>query len=356
MSGKIYLKKIMKKQRMLAMPTNKQQLVRIMTLVSMMKENRYPNRAALQRKMQMQGRDTERLDKYSITQKTVQRDVAYLKKQYNAPIRYNRTKNGYYLTNPDWSFDVPMLDDNEMKAVVIGARLAESLMPPPLSGEIREGANTLLGPNTKGLDETACLLSLVATGSRVPLNPDIFQKVFKAWQGQHSLSIVYKKAMESGTQEFLIEPHVLVFHDGLWYLKSIILESNGQINPERTVRTLALHRIEDACVHAGKFEPDEALIAEVNAGNVFNFQTVPEARLLFSGNAISFARENYPAESITLEPDGRLIVTVKNAIEFKLINLVLNENGAVQIIFPTDLAKKVIAQAEQVISQQRKFL
>ncbi len=336
------------------MPTNKQQMVRIMTLVSMMKENRYPNRASLQRNMQMLERDTERLDEYSITQKTVQRDVEYLKKQYNAPIRYDHSRKGYYLTNPDWSFDVPMLDDSEMKAVVIGARLAESLMPPPLAGEIRAGANTLLGPNTKGLDETACLLSLVATGSRVPLNPDIFQKVFKAWQGHHSLTIKYKKAMEGGTHEFLIEPQVLVFHDGLWYLKSIILESNGQLNHERTVRTLALHRIEDAFVHSEKFEPDEKLIAEVNAGNVFNFPTVPEALLLFSGNAIPFARENYPAESITVEPDGSLIVTVKNAVEFKLINLVLNENGAVRIISPTELAAKVIAQARKVISLQEK--
>ena len=338
------------------MPTNKQQLARIRTLVSMMKENRHPNRASLQMKMQMLGRHSDRLEKYSISQKTVQRDVEYLKKQYNAPIRYNRAQKGYYLTNPDWSFDVPMLDDNEMKAVVIGARLAESLMPPPLSGEIREGANTLLGPNTKGLDETACLLSLVATGSRVPLNQDIFQKVFKAWQGQQSLTITYKKAMEGETQEFLIEPQVLVFHDGLWYLKSIILESNGQFNPERTVRTLALHRIEDAHLHSGNFEPDAALIAEVNAGGVFNFPTVPEARLRFSGNAIPFARENYPAESITTEPDGSLIVTVKNAVEFKLINLVLNENGAVQIISPTELAAKVIAQASNVISLQKKFM
>ena len=338
------------------MPTNKQQLVRLRTLVSMMKENRYPNCASLQRKMQMLERNTECLEEYSICQKTVQRDVEYLKKQYEAPIRYDHSRKGYYLTNPDWSFDVPMLDDNEMKAVVIGARLAESLMPPPLSGEISAGANTLLGPNTKGLDETACLLSLVATGSRVPLNPGIFQKVFKAWQGQHSLTITYKKAMEGGTHEFLIEPHVLVFHDGLWYLKSIILESNGQLNPERTVRTLALHRIEHVHVHSRKFEPDAALIAEVNAGGVFNFPTVPEARLRFSGNAIPFALENYPAESITTEPDGSLIVIVKNAVEFKLINLVLNENGAVQIISPPELAAKVIDQASNVISLQKKFL
>ncbi len=338
------------------MPTNKQQLARIMTLVSMMKENRYPNLASLQRKMRLLAKDTDRLDEYSITQKTVQRDVGYLKKQYNAPIRYNRTRNGYYLTNPEWSFDVPMLDDNEMKAVVIGARLAECLMPPPIAGEICAGSDTLLCPNTTGLDETVCLLSLVATGSRVPLNPDIFQKVFKAWQGQHSLTITYKKAMEGGIQEYLIEPQVLVFYEGLWYLKSIILESNGQLNPERTVRTLALHRIEDAYVHSGKFEPDEKLIAEVNGGGVFNFPTVPEARLRFCGNAIPFARENYPSESITTEPDGSLIVTVKNAVEFKLINLVLNENGAVQIISPKELAAKVIAQAGNVISLQKKFL
>ena len=42
-------------------------------------------------------------------------------------------------------------------------------------------------------------------------------------------------------------------------------------------------------------------------------------------------------------------MTIYDAIDFKIVDLVLNEGGAVQVISPPELAKKVIEQAELVI-------
>ena len=74
--------------------------------------------------------------------------------------------------------------------------------------------------------------------------------------------------------------------------------------------------------------------------------------LRFTDYAIPYARENYDPSLIEEQQDGSLLVTVYDAIDFKIVNLVLNEGGAVQVVSPPELAKKVVEQAKMVIEKQ----
>ena len=77
------------------MPTTKQPLIRLARFVAMMRENRYPNYPKLlneMKKMDVAGT-------FKLSQKTLQRDVDYLREEYNAPIKYDYSKKGYYLTD-----------------------------------------------------------------------------------------------------------------------------------------------------------------------------------------------------------------------------------------------------------------
>ena len=94
------------------------------------------------------------------------------------------------------------------------------------------------------------------------------------------------------------------------------------------------------------------LIREVNEGTLFNFPTVKEVVLRFKGKAVPYACENHDASQIEEQSDGSLLVTVRNAIDFKIVNLVLNEGGDVTVISPPELAQKVIDQAKAVIQAQ----
>ncbi len=69
----------------------------------------------------------------------------------------------------------------------------------------------------------------------------------------------------------------------------------------------------------------------------------------------AYARENYDPSLIEEQKDGSLLVTVYDAIDFKIVNLVLNEGGAVQVVSPPELAKKVIEQAKKVIEKQETY-
>ena len=71
--------------------------------------------------------------------------------------------------------------------------------------------------------------------------------------------------------------------------------------------------------------------------------------LHFTDCAIPYARENYDPALIEEQPDGSLLVTIYDAVDPKIVNLVLNEGGAVQVVSPMELAEKVVEQAERVI-------
>ena len=64
-------------------------------------------------------------------------------------------------------------------AAILGARLAESIMPQPVAGEIQSAADTLLCDNDSGLDPNAALIALVAKGARIPVNPAFSAKCLR---------------------------------------------------------------------------------------------------------------------------------------------------------------------------------
>lgn len=56
-----------------------------------------------------------------------------LEEEFHCPLAFDRARNGYYLRHHGWDFIAPaLLDENEMLAAVIGARIAEEIFPAPL--------------------------------------------------------------------------------------------------------------------------------------------------------------------------------------------------------------------------------
>ena len=324
-------------------------MTRLMKLVAMLRKNSYPNYRKLERAL----KNLDLTNTYSISQKTIQRDVQYLRDIYGAPIAFDNGMRGYYLTDKNWKFEIPQLEGDEMRAVTLGARLAETIMPEPVASEIQRAAETLLCDNPSGLDANAALIALVAQGARIPVKPEIFREVFEAWQTRRGLSVKYQKGMTGAVMDYVLEPQVLSFYDGLWYVKAVIVSCDGETQPERTIRTLALNRFKTAAIYPGRFESDPRLIEDVNEGKLFDFPTIDEVVLRFTDYAIPYARENYDPSLIEEQKDGSLLVTVYDAIDFKIVNLVLNEGGAVQVVSPPELAEKVVEQAERVIRVNR---
>ena len=332
------------------MPTNKKSRDRIACLLRLMKENRYPNHTMLVKEM----RKFDIAGAYNISRKTVQRDVAWLKENYDAPIRYDVSQKGYYLTNPYWEKYVPFLEEEEMDAAILGARLAETIFPPSrIRNRIRKGTDALWSRNNGSGDEFMLLTALVSNGSPVKVDPEIFQALFDAWCRHRCLQIRYRRIRDGHISDLLIEPHVLTLFDNIWYIRAKVLRSgeNWLKNPE--FLNFSLSRIQSVLPASGRFEPDQKEIERVNSGRLFDLPRLPEVKLRVSGQAATYAAEYLPVTDQHLEPDGSLRLTVNDIEDFRISNFILMSGGEAVILSPPGLIEKTLKIAEDFIARQR---
>lgn len=135
-----------------------------------------------------------------------------LEEEFHCPLAFDRARNGYYLRHHGWDFIAPaLLDENEMLAAVIGARIAEEIFPAPLKNKIRNAVDYLLQNNNPDFLDTANMESLsILSGLYANLEPDIFMTVFQGWLTHHCVNIEYAD-WRGQLSKRVIEPHTLVF-------------------------------------------------------------------------------------------------------------------------------------------------
>ncbi len=253
------------------MPVQKAQFHRLKHIASQLKENRYPNAVSLVEDFRRIALEEELPIQCSL--KTVQRDIQTLRNEFQCPLAYDRVQNGYYLQHHGWDFIAPaLLDENEMLAAVIGARISEAIFPPPLKNKIRDAVDFLLQSNNPDFLDTANINSLsILSGLYINLEPSVFMTVFSGWQNRQCIRISY--ADYSGQEtERVFEPHTLVFYQNNWY-------SKGFCHLKKAPRTFALQRIRRAELLVRFFTPDKTILASVNTDDFLGFGKIKKIRM-----------------------------------------------------------------------------
>ena len=104
-----------------------------------------------------------------------------LEREFECPLAFDRGSNGDYLKHHGWEFIAPaLLDENEMLAAVIGARIAEDIFPAPIKNKIRKAVDQLLKNNNPDFLDKANMASLsILSGLYANIEPEIFQALFQ---------------------------------------------------------------------------------------------------------------------------------------------------------------------------------
>src|SRR5262245_23061040 len=125
-------------------------LRRIMVIDHAMRANRWPN--------------TERLaEELDVTVRTVRRDIAYLRYQLRAPIRFDPVQNGYHYSEPSFRLPFLQLSQGELIALYLAERLLRQLEGTPFEANLRqaiEKVSTMLADGVSDrLDAMAGMLA-----------------------------------------------------------------------------------------------------------------------------------------------------------------------------------------------------
>ncbi len=325
---------------------SKKRTERIRVFIRMLKQNEYPNYNSLKKQLEREFNGS-----YEFTRQTMYRDVEYLK-SLGALIEFDHADhNGYYLLNNNWNGYASFLGEDEMEAAVLGAQFAERILPAsPLRDKIRSSVDSLWAEHPLPDDDTEVQWnSLVIQGLPLKIDPQVFQIIFEQWRSQHNVEITYTPLNRGKEQTAIIEPHVLTYCNGTWYVRGKSLTS-GKRNPKhRDFLTFALHRISAAKRNENLFEPDLEEIASVNEGHTFDLPRCNEVKLKASGRALRQALESLPVKRADYSTPDCAEFELEEVEEYKVINFVLVSAGSAEIIAPESLRAKALKQARDVV-------
>jgi predicted DNA-binding transcriptional regulator YafY len=318
------------------MPANKNQIRRIQTILKMLRQNRYPNFTSFIKEME----NNDIAGAYKLSSKTFQRDIKELREEYGAPIYYDDSRKGFYLSNIDWYNEELMVEPFEMKAALLGERVACEILPEPLKSEMNKAVNALIMKNENGMAEHAELecFQVLCPEYLPKVEPNIFLNCYNAWEERKYLLLKYKSS-KGNLSEKLFEPHVFAWNGGSWYLKGKVLKTDDVYHDEDVIKVLALHRIVEAEIKDGQFIPAPEILKKIKEHGLFDFEKLSNVEIEFFPPFDNVMYEKYfnTPGAIKKRTSKSCLIHLDNLTEYEAAQLVLSTCGNAKVHSPSEL-------------------
>ncbi len=325
------------------------QLFRMARIVALLKKNRLPTAQSLLKEYEKLEFEANQLIRAKYNIRTVYRDIASLKFDFNCPIAYDRLSKGYYLSDRNWEFNAPaQLSESAMLALIIGARLAEDLFPDPLRSRIANAVDEILkGANPDFLETTLVYSLKVFAEAGTTTDPEIFRKVFEAWQKHLKLKIIYDDKRSQTPSERIVEPHAL-----FWYLRQWRIKAYCHLR--KSFRTFVIDRMLNAEILEEHFKPDMQIINSISPDNIVSYRKLENIQIILEGDAVKFALAHrmHSQQKLIKNSDGKTIFYIPQAPEEVIVPWILSQQGEAIPIAPLELKQRVNDKIRQL---QRKM-
>ena len=323
------------------MSVQSRQALRLMKFVAEMRKNNYPNAGSFARLLRRA--DEEENVPCTCSTRTIMRDIETLKNEYNAPIEYDAANRGYFLLNPGWELNVPLMSDDVLSMSMLSTRLASDFLPEPIKGKANSAMeNALAGNCSKFFDDAMIESILCATGIKSAVDPEVFKKIFDAWRMHQVIELTYHKPNKAESPRHF-EPHILAFRNGVWYTK-------GHEHESKDIKVYAIQRITGVKFAGDTFISDKKLIEDTRKNGLFVYPRISGIRLRCDADIAFYLREHQRVKQFKVEPqtDGALIITLRPAFEHEVIRWILGEGGKIEVLEPTELRAKIAAAGKLI--------
>ena len=320
---------------------------RLTRIVSLMKRNHILEAHGILEKLREL--DIEENIPLDCSLKTVYRDIQTLKRDFDAPIAVSRTngERGYYLKDKDWEFIAPALvDENEIMAAVLGAKIAEDIFPSPLRGKIQAAVDELLKCNNPEFlgDGKIDSLKIFSDGIENDSN-EIFMTVFHSWLTCHTLHINYENRDGTCTERD-VEPSALVFFENYWAIV-------GFCHYRKETRTFLIYRMHSAEMTQVVFQPDKKIGLKLTLDKFLNFRKIDNVQIkLLTESARKFAvkKRMHSAQRIESLPDGTFLFKIPAVAPEVVVPWIMSQRGEAIPLEPEAIRTAVADAAKSTLA------
>jgi predicted DNA-binding transcriptional regulator YafY len=284
---------------------------------------------------------------------TVKRIIEDMRDNLNAPIVYDRVRNGYcYDAAQGEIFDLPgvWLGADELHALAAAQQLLGRLEPGLLARElapIRERISQLLAAQHASSDEIPRRVRILGQAAR-PAGP-WFREIAGALGQRRRLALRHLCRTRGEVAEREVSPQRLVHYRDAWYL-------DAWCHLKNELRTFALDAVEHAQALDAKARdiPEQTLDAHYGAAyGIFAGPATHTAVLRFTPQSARWvaAQEWHPEQEARELPDGGLELRIPYGNPTELVMDILRHGPDVEVVEPRPLRDAVADRLRQALAR-----
>jgi predicted DNA-binding transcriptional regulator YafY len=304
-------------------------------------EGSYPNSSTLARE-------------YEVSSRTILRDIEYLRDMLDAPIGYDRSRRGYYYTEPHYHLPTINIGESDLFAICIAEKALEQYANTPLYGKLSSVFDKLrlflpdsVSVSTSWIDTHYTFLR----ESHTMLDPEIWETVSLALRRRKRVRITHQKAGSGSPIKRLVDPYHIVNYRGEWYLI-------GLCHLRYAVQRFALSRIRSADMTDQDYEVSEGFDFDAFMGSYFGIMTEEReytVRIEFSPSQAPYIRERiwHPVQEIEDKRNGSVVLSFPTNSLFEVKRWVLSWGADAVVLSPKILSDQVRDELVQAAARYR---
>lgn len=282
---------------------------------------------------------------------TVTRTINALRDYFNAPVAYNRERNGYhYVLEQSGTFELPgvWFDADELYALLTVQHLLEHIQPGLLGGQlkpIKSRLEKILTAQNLTVSEMAGRISIQSMmGRRATVRH--FRQVASTLLRRKQLNIVYHSRGNDYLTQRTISPQRLTHYRDNWYLDAWCHKRNA-------LRSFALERIKQPRqLDRDAREVTELALDQHFAASygIFSGKARYTAVLRFSAERARWVADEqwHPRQQGKFLTDGCYELRIPYANETELIMDILKHGAAVEVVAPPSLRRTIVKKIHEM--------
>jgi len=310
---------------------------RILLIDELIRSGSYPNAVSMSKKME-------------VSDRTIQRDIEYLRLFYNAPLEYDALRRGYFYTEPNFFIKSVLLTEGELFSIALFDRLLEQYRNTPLEGHLRNIFRKILEALPQQITVNSSLLN--SHVSFIPdqagtIDPNVFEAVFKALSTRKTIGFEYRPLDKTTWMKRIVDPYHAVCQRGNWYVIAYChdKEEPRLFNLARIRKTIITKQSFTIPVN---FDPNEYFDKEMG---VWASSRKPfTVEFLVDKEIGTYALDHkwHETQEVKENPDGSVKVKFTTTQMPEVIRWVLGQGHTVKVLKPTELVEMVKEEMKKV--------
>ena len=278
---------------------------------------------------------------WEVSQKTIQRDIDYLRDSLHAPIDYDREKKGFYYTTAQWFMPSISVSEGDLVSILVAEKALEQYRGTPIAKELERvfsKITDLLPDKITIRPELIFNKFSFTTPPTRAIDMETWSTVVRGLVNQKLLRMNYK-AVKEGVAQWVVAPLHMANLQGEWYLF-------GKAEGEDMIRQFAIGRIQKVCLSDKVFVmPADFDAAKLLANTFGRFAGTHShtIRLLFDKEVAVWVLEKQwgPKQVIKKRRNGDIELSFSAAGVFEVFRWVMAWGRWVKVLAPTELKKMV---------------